>query len=219
MKYLSKAIKLPLLSLFIIFLTSSMALALPYYFDNITNNSGIASDIADQLYVDVVDSGAGTVSFVFYNTGPIASSITDIYFDDGSLLGITAIVNSTGTAFSSPADPADLPGGGTVGFVTTAGFSADSDPPVSANGVNPGELVTIVFNLQSGMTFANVLADLASGNLMIGLHVQSIGTSGDSDSFVNDGDGNGTPVPEPGTLLLLGSGLIGLWGFRKKFRK
>jgi hypothetical protein len=26
-------------------------------------------------------------------------------------------------------------------------------------------------------------------------------------------------VPEPGTILLLGSGLLGLWGFRRKFKK
>jgi len=30
---------------------------------------------------------------------------------------------------------------------------------------------------------------------------------------------SGAEVPEPGTMLLVGSGLLGLWGFRRKFKK
>jgi hypothetical protein len=120
------------------------------------------------------------VLFTFNNEGPLASSICDVYFDDGTLLGIASIINGAGVAFSNPATPADLPGGNTASppFVTTANFPADSDQPVMENGVNPGEELGILFNLQGSHLYANTLAALESGDLRIGLHVQAIGTAG-----------------------------------------
>jgi len=37
---------------------------------------------------DVLKLDAGGERFTFFNDGPAASSITDIYFDDGTLIGI-----------------------------------------------------------------------------------------------------------------------------------
>lgn len=184
-------------------------------FYKLTNNGN--ADVGGQLSVDVTVAGT-QVSFKFFNNVGIASSITDIYFDDGTLLGISSITDSGGgVAFSALATPGNLPGGNTASppFVTTGGFSLDSSAPgVSANGVDAStEWVAVLFNLQGSQTFADTIAALNDGSLRIGLHVQAIGITGGSDSYVNR-------IPEPGTVLLLGSGLLALVVVgRKKFRK
>jgi hypothetical protein len=165
--------------------------------------SGAATDCAigeAQMLVEVTDPGGNQVKFTFTNTGPAASSITDVYFDDGTLLGISSIINSSGVDFEGMAAPGNLPGGNNASppFVTSAGFfSTDSSPPVARNGVNPSETLMIFFDLLPGTMYADVLQQLGSGQLRIGLHVQAFADGG-SVSLVN----SPAPVPLPAALWL-----------------
>jgi MYXO-CTERM domain-containing protein len=202
-------------------LAAGIAEAGPVYgFTRITNNG--SQDVASQLTVEVEAAGANQVDFIFRNSGPLASSITDIYFDDGSLLGIASIINGgAGVDFSQGASPGALPGGSAVNFNTSAGFSADSNSPAQPMGVNPGEMVTIRFDLIGGQDINDTLAAMALslanpgadvlGGLRIGIHVQGL-PDGQSDGFVNGGGAGGggpmIPLPSAGAMGLAGLGLI-----------
>jgi len=187
-----------------------------YSFVGVTNNNAanVATGVAS-LSVEVIDLNATQVGFKFTNSS--SSSLTDVYFDDGTLLGIAGITDSGSTVdFSAPASPANLPGGSsmTVPFETTQNFSADSNPPTSPNGVTSGEWLTITFNLQSGQNYDSIINALAlpngggTGDLRIGLHVQSF-PGGGSESFVNSPDAVFPPVPEPETYAMMLAGLGG----------
>jgi hypothetical protein len=197
-----------------------------YGFYCITNDNPINAAIGEaQLTVDVTSYGTNQVLFTFLNAGPQASSIADIYFDDGTLLALADLIykdqneeqGHPGVDFTqeyfAKVCPPDLPGGGSVSpeFQVTGSFKADSDPPVSSNGVGPGEYLGIIFNLQSEKTLADVLDDLASRALRIGIHVQSF-PDGGSESFIN----NPYVVPVPEAILL---GMLGLSVAGLKLRK
>ncbi|MHC4298053.1 MAG: hypothetical protein ACYS7Y_12190 [Planctomycetota bacterium] len=199
----------------VLLFVSAEARADLYGFYNISANSAVDAAIGEaQLFVDVTDPGGGQALFTFINTGPEASSITDTYFDDGALLGIASIDNSDpGVMFSQFAKPKNLPAANNVSppFETTEGFSFDSDPPVQPNGVNPGETLGLLFDLQSGQGYADLLGQLGDASLRIGIRVQGFACGG-SEAFVN----NVIPVPVPGALLL---GVFGLSIAGVKLRK
>jgi len=202
---------------FLVLASASVANAVTINFGCITGS--IAGDCAIgevQLSVEMTAAGSNQVLFTFMNIGSEASSIADVYFEDGTLLGIASLDNSDpGVAFSQGATPGDLPGKNNASppFVATSGFTADSDAPVQPNGVNPGEELGVLFNLKTGQTFADAVAALGidpalEGSLRIGIHVQGFATGG-SESFVSN-------VPVPAAVWLFGSGLLGLVGVARR---
>lgn len=188
---------------------STFAQADNFLFSCVTFNRAADCAAAPQFGLSVTGTDI-YADFRFSNTGPLASSIADIYFDwtsptiSLSSWGAT-LSQSSGVSFSWGASPGNLPGGNSIGFYSDLGL--DSNSPTQPNGVNPGEWLNIRF---AGVSFANAVSGLNSGGLDVGIHVQGFSYGG-SESFVT------TPIPEAETyaMMIAGLGLMG-WVARRR---
>ncbi len=183
-----------------------------YPFEIFTDNGLHNDDPGVDIFMEVFN-GEGVCSFKFFNSSSVQSSITKIYFDDGSLLGIDSVANSAGVLFDRDGGPGNLPGGNELvpPFVANREFTIGADPPPYQNGVNnppPDEWVTVTFNLINGGTLEDVINELNTSVLRVGIHIQGF-EDGTSESAVN--------VPEPATILLLSLGTLVL--VRKRHKK
>lgn len=189
-------------------------------FSRITSNSG---DNVEAQFLTTVSTVAGdstVLDFIFRNAVGVASSISEIYFDNGlvsTLFASGSIVQQVGTAFVyGSGSPGNLPGGNSLvdSFTVTPGILADAqgNPNVGINSAS--DLLRIRMALLAGVTFGSVSDALASGDLRIGMHVRAIGTGGQSDSFVTIPPPPMVPLPSGAAMGF--AGLIALSARRRR---
>ena len=195
----------------------SVSQATIFSFENITNNSSI--QLSDQLSVDVTDGGSSEagnlVAFKFYNNVGIASSITDVYFDNGAtnlFTEFSIFEVTTGVSFDLNPSPKNLPAGETIDFYSD--FGGDSTAPTSANGVDAAdEYIIFLGLLDSAFSYDDAIAALFDGGFRVGMHLQAIAGGG-----VNDSDSYATvnPVPVPAAAWLFGTVLFGFFATSRR---
>ena len=191
-------------------------------FTNITGNGN--SDLSAQLNLNVAETGnASMIDFTFTNNIGIASSIAEIYFDDGNPTGSlfsAFILAQSGTSFTyGSANPGDLPGGNAIAdpFNVSDGFLADHGAKGPTTGINTAtDFVTIRATLMAGMGYADVLSRFDSGAMRVGLHVIGIDPQGGSDSYVTGGNPPPPVVPLPTTAAM---GIVGMCGLASRRRR
>jgi len=98
-------------------------------------------------------------------------------------------------------------------YGATEGNANNINPP----GITPGnyDIFSLIFTGAPDL----INTDLASFVQFTGIRLQSLPSDINGGSLFLAGKEPSAPVPEPATLLLLGSGLLGLAGFRRKIKK
>lgn len=174
-----------------------------YQFEAITNNDPASVIIGEsQFSLEVMDLGGNQTQFTVLNSGPDASSITNVYFDSDVLNGLLSIIDSPPSVdFEVGGSPSDLPSGENIGFESD--FLASAVSPAPSAGVNPGEQVGIVMDVD----FNTAISSITAGELRVGIHAIGF-DNGASESFV---------IPGPGVLAAFGI-FAGLTGTRRRRR-
>ena len=170
-------------------------------FDTVTTNSPLNSTIAGQMFMDANVMGAGMSSVGFTNIGPLASTVTEIYFGSDEALNLnldSLIYCSPGVDFditgATPANPPGMNDFGNWWTITIAAAEATQSP--AQNGIDPFECLELQVSYDGSLSFSELIQ---FGQLQVALHVISL-PDGESETFVN-----GTEViPEPASLVLIG---------------
>jgi hypothetical protein len=187
-------------------LAAQPAMAYTIGFEGLTETSAINTEIGEtQFFMDLVELEGPFTMFSFRNAGPAASAIKNIYFEDdgGYLVLISAIDNLPGVHFSRRTMPRELPGGELIAFEKDYGAgtrrAVERGEP-EAPGIDPGEQLDVIFQLEKDVLFGDLIDGLHDNGLRIGIHVDGFAAGGE-ESFV------AAPMPEPSAVILFAAGL------------
>lgn len=178
-----------------------------------------SNSVTGNVTVTITDIGStGNVRVtVANNTNGDLTNLALNY--NSSVSGAVAITNRTG---AGPAPTSVVFGSNNVNAPGGARFDVNINFPTGqpAGRLNAGETVTFDLDASSAIfaTGFNAISIGGQQNFAIIAHIQAIASGNDSAKLVG-GPGNPQPVPEPATMLLLGTGLAGVAAKVRKRRK
>ena len=159
-----------------------------------------------------------TLTFTITNTSPFDARITSIGYDlppwgNASDSGVNGFAGANVAGFTfNDGDLGNVPqfNSAVLDFGWTTGNSGNFSGGSPNDGIAPGNSLTFIV---SGAGFAGLTEEQICNSILV--RFQRVGANGEG----SDVGTPGTPVPEPASMFLLGTGLVGVMGaVRRKLK-